>query len=202
MNEALRDWITNCQDTYYILGSVVGLHPYPAMVRDFQSIIGTEARRQILEKTDRLPDYLVACVGGGSNAMGLFKAFLDDKEVKLVGVQAAGKGLNTSEHAAPLLAGSIGVFQGNKVLCFQDKYGQITNTYSISAGLDYSSVGPQHSYIKTSGRAEYFSATDQEALESFSTSMQNRGHTTRPGVISRDSTYPETSPHSRERPVS
>jgi len=167
VNEALRDWITNCKDTYYILGSVVGLHPYPAMVRDFQSIIGTEARRQILEKTGRLPDYLVACVGGGSNAMGLFKAFLEDKEVRLIGVQAAGKGLETGEHAAPLLAGSIGVFQGTRSYVLQDKYGQITNTYSISAGLDYSSVGPQHSFLKTSGRAAYFSATDQEALEAF-----------------------------------
>ena len=167
VNEALRDWITNCRDTYYILGSVVGLHPYPAMVRDFQSIIGTEARRQILEKTGRLPDYLVACVGGGSNAMGLFKAFLEDKEVKLIGVQAAGKGLETGQHAAPLLAGSIGVFQGTKSYVLQDKYGQITNTYSISAGLDYSSVGPQHSYLKTSGRANYFSATDDEALNAF-----------------------------------
>ena len=167
VNEALRDWITNCQDTYYILGSVVGLHPYPAMVRDFQSIIGTEARRQILEKRGRLPDYLVACVGGGSNAMGLFKAFLDDKEVKLIGVQAAGKGLETGQHAAPLLAGSIGVFQGTKSYVLQDKYGQISNTYSISAGLDYSSVGPQHSYLKTTGRAKYFSATDVEALKAF-----------------------------------
>jgi len=167
VNEALRDWITNCENTYYILGSVVGLHPYPAMVRDFQAIIGTEARRQILEKTGRLPDYLIACVGGGSNAMGLFKAFLDDQEVKLIGVQAAGKGIETGEHAAPLLAGSIGVFQGAKSYVLQDQYGQITNTYSISAGLDYCSVGPQHSHLKTIGRAQYFSATDHEALEAF-----------------------------------
>ncbi len=167
VNEALRDWITNCENTYYILGSVVGLHPYPAMVRDFQSIIGTEARRQILEKTGRLPDYLIACVGGGSNAMGIFKAFLNDKEVKLIGVQAAGKGIETGEHAAPLLAGSIGVFQGAKSYVLQDRYGQITNTYSISAGLDYCSVGPQHSHLKTIGRAQYFSATDHEALAAF-----------------------------------
>jgi tryptophan synthase beta chain len=167
VNEALRDWITNCKDTYYLLGSVVGLHPYPAMVRDFQSIIGTEARRQILEKTGRLPDYLVACVGGGSNALGLFKAFLEDTEVKLIGVQAAGLGLETGQHAAPLLAGKIGVFQGTKSFVLQDKYGQIANTYSISAGLDYSSVGPQHSYMKTIGRAKYFSATDKEALAAF-----------------------------------
>jgi tryptophan synthase beta chain len=167
VNEALRDWITNCENTYYILGSVVGLHPYPAMVRDFQSVIGHEARQQIQEQTGRLPDYLVACVGGGSNAMGLFKAFLDDKEVKMIGVQAAGKGLETGQHAAPLLAGSIGVFQGTKSYVRQDKYGQILNTYSISAGLDYSSVGPQHSYLKTVGRATYTAATDQEALAGF-----------------------------------
>ena len=167
VNEALRDWITNCETTYYILGSVVGLHPYPAMVRDFQSVIGIEARQQILEQSGRLPDYLVACVGGGSNAMGLFKAFLDDNEVKMIGVQAGGKGLETGQHAAPLLAGSIGVFQGTKSFVMQDKFGQILNTYSISAGLDYSSVGPQHSYLKTIGRVSYTSATDREALEGF-----------------------------------
>jgi tryptophan synthase beta chain len=167
VNEALRNWIANCETTYYILGSVVGLHPYPAMVRDFQSVIGMEARQQILEQSGRLPDYLVACVGGGSNAMGLFKAFLDDKEVKMIGVQAAGKGLETGQHAAPLLAGSIGVFQGTKSFVMQDKFGQILNTYSISAGLDYSSVGPQHSYLKTIGRVSYTSATDQEALDGF-----------------------------------
>jgi tryptophan synthase beta chain len=167
VNEALRNWIANCETTYYILGSVVGLHPYPAMVRDFQSVIGMEARQQILEQSGRLPDYLVACVGGGSNAMGLFKAFLDDKEVKMIGVQAAGKGLETGQHAAPLLAGCIGVFQGTKSFVMQDKFGQILNTYSISAGLDYSSVGPQHSYLKTIGRVSYTSATDQEALDGF-----------------------------------
>jgi tryptophan synthase beta chain len=167
VNEALRDWIANCNDTYYILGSVVGLHPYPAMVRDFQSIIGQEARRQIIEQSGRLPDYLVACVGGGSNAMGLFNAFLDDKEVKLIGVQAAGKGLETGQHAAPILAGSVGVFQGTRSYIMQDHYGQIMNTYSVSAGLDYSSVGPQHAYLKTTGRAAYTSATDQEALQAF-----------------------------------
>ena len=167
VNEALRDWIANCDNTYYIVGSVIGLHPYPAMVRDFQSVIGVEARKQIQEQSGRLPDYLVACVGGGSNAMGLFKAFLDDPEVKMIGVQAAGKGLETGEHAAPLLAGSIGVFQGTKTYIMQDKFGQILNTYSISAGLDYSGVGPQHSYFKNTGRVTYTSATDQEALEAF-----------------------------------
>jgi tryptophan synthase beta chain len=167
VNEAFRDWITNCTNTYYILGSTVGLHPYPAMVRDFQSIIGKEARKQIIKQTGRLPDYIVACVGGGSNAMGIFNAFLADKEVKLIGVQAGGKGLETGQHSAPLLAGSIGVFQGSKSYVLQDKYGQIMNTYSISAGLDYSSVGPQHAYLKTIGRASYASATDKEALEAF-----------------------------------
>jgi tryptophan synthase beta chain len=167
VNEAFRDWITNCSDTYYILGSVVGLHPYPMMVRDFQSIIGSEAKKQIIEKTGRLPDYILACVGGGSNAMGIFNAFLDDKEVKLIGVQAGGKGIETGQHSAPLLAGSVGVFQGSRSYILQDKYGQIMNTYSISAGLDYSSVGPQHSYLMKTGRASYYSATDQEALEAF-----------------------------------
>jgi tryptophan synthase beta chain len=167
VNEAFRDWITNCSNTYYVLGSVVGLHPYPAMVRDFQSVIGVEARNQIREKTGRLPDYVIACVGGGSNAMGIFNAFLDDKKVKLIGVQAGGKGIETGKHSAPLLAGSIGVFQGSKSYVLQDEYGQIMNTYSISAGLDYSSVGPQHSYLMTTGRASYFSATDQEALGAF-----------------------------------
>jgi tryptophan synthase beta chain len=167
VNEAFRDWITNCVNTYYILGSVVGLHPYPAMVRDFQSIIGKEARIQFKQKTGRLPDYIIACVGGGSNAMGIFNAFLTDKNVKLIGVQAGGKGLETGQHSAPLLAGSIGVFQGSKSYVLQDKYGQIMNTYSISAGLDYSSVGPQHSYLKTIGRVAYSSATDKEALEAF-----------------------------------
>jgi tryptophan synthase beta chain len=175
VNEALRDWIANCETTYYILGSVVGLHPYPAMVRDFQSIIGTEARKQIIEQSGQLPDYLVACVGGGSNAMGLFKAFLDDKEVKMFGVQAAGKGLETGQHAAPLLAGRLGVFQGAKSFVMQDKFGQILNTYSISAGLDYSSVGPQHSYLKTIGRVSYTSATDQEALEGFEILSRTEG---------------------------
>jgi tryptophan synthase beta chain len=167
VNEAFRDWITNCSDTYFILGSVVGLHPYPMMVRDFQSIIGKEAKKQIIEKTGRLPDYILACVGGGSNAMGIFNAFLDDTEVKLIGVQAGGKGIETGQHSAPLLAGSVGVFQGSRSYILQDKYGQIMNTYSISAGLDYSSVGPQHSYLMKTGRASYFSATDQEALQAF-----------------------------------
>jgi tryptophan synthase beta chain len=167
VNEAFRDWITNCSNTCYILGSVVGLHPYPAMVRDFQSIIGKEARIQFKQKTGHLPDYIIACVGGGSNAMGIFNAFLADKDVKLIGVQAGGKGLETGQHSAPLLAGSIGVFQGSKSYVLQDKYGQIMNTYSISAGLDYSSVGPQHSYLKTIGRVSYSSATDKEALEAF-----------------------------------
>jgi tryptophan synthase beta chain len=175
VNEALRDWIANCNKTYYILGSVVGLHPYPAMVRDFQAVIGNEARRQILAQTGKLPDYLVACVGGGSNAMGLFKAFLDDQNVKMIGVQAGGQGLESGKHAAPILAGSIGVFQGSRSYIMQDQYGQILNTYSISAGLDYSSVGPQHSYLKTIGRVTYSSATDEEAMEGFLTLSRIEG---------------------------
>jgi tryptophan synthase beta chain len=175
VNEALRDWITNCASTYYILGSVVGLHPYPMMVRDFQSVIGQEARRQIQEQTGRLPDYLVACVGGGSNAMGLFKAFLNDSQVKMIGVQAAGQGLETGQHAAPILAGSVGVFQGTRSYIMQDQYGQILNTYSISAGLDYSSVGPQHAYLKSTGRATYYAVTDVEALQAFQTLSQIEG---------------------------
>ncbi|HSW57939.1 MAG TPA: tryptophan synthase subunit beta [Dehalococcoidales bacterium] len=175
VNEALRDWIANCESTYYILGSVVGLHPYPSMVRDFQSIIGREARRQMLERTGRLPDHLVACVGGGSNAMGLFKAFLADNEVKMTGVQAAGKGLETGQHAAPLLAGRAGVFQGTRSMVMQDTNGQILNTYSISAGLDYSGVGPQHAYLRSIGRVNYTSATDREALEGFQTLSRLEG---------------------------
>jgi tryptophan synthase beta chain len=167
INEAIRDWVTNCENTYYVFGSVVGPHPYPSMVKRFQSIIGKEARQQILEQTGRLPDYIVACVGGGSNAMGIFAPFLDDKEVKLIGVEAAGKGIETGQHAAALVAGRVGVLHGSKSYILQDKYGQIQEAYSISAGLDYPGVGPEHSYLKDSGRATYVSITDQEALEGF-----------------------------------
>jgi len=167
INEAIRDWVTNVGDTYYLLGSVVGPHPYPMIVRDFQSVIGRETREQILVKYNRLPDYVVACVGGGSNAMGIFYPFLDDKEVKLIGVEAAGKGLSTGEHAASLAAGRVGVLHGAKSYVLQDECGQISETHSISAGLDYPGVGPEHSYLKDSGRASYVSVTDDEALAAF-----------------------------------
>ena len=166
MNEAIRDWVTNVRTTFYVIGSVAGPHPYPMMVRDFQSVIGREARRQILAKEKRLPDYLVACVGGGSNAMGLFYAFLNDK-VKMIGVEAAGLGLNTSKHAATLCKGSVGVLHGSKSYILQDADGQIEIAHSISAGLDYPGVGPEHSYLKDSGRAQYVAVTDKEALEGF-----------------------------------
>lgn len=167
MNEAMRDWVTNIENTHYIIGSVAGPHPYPVMVRDFQSVIGTEARRQILEKEGRLADYVIACVGGGSNAMGIFYPFIGDTDVKLVGVEAAGKGIETGEHSATLVAGSRGVLHGTRSYVLQDADGQVLPTHSISAGLDYPGVGPEHSYLKESGRAEYVAATDDEALEAF-----------------------------------
>lgn len=167
ITEALRDWISNAQDTHYLLGSVVGPHPYPMMVRDFQSVIGQEARSQIIERTGRLPDYVVACVGGGSNAMGIFYPFLEDKVVSLIGVEAAGRGLQTGEHAAPLAEGKVGVLHGSKSYVLQDRHGQIRATHSISAGLDYPGVGPEHSYLKDSGRVSYTAVTDDEALEGF-----------------------------------
>lgn len=166
MNEAMRDWVTNVRDTYYVIGSVAGPHPYPLMVRDFQSVIGTEARKQSLKTIGRLPDYIVACVGGGSNAMGIFYPFLNDK-VKLVGVEAAGLGVNTSKHAATLCKGSVGVLHGSKSYLLQDSDGQIKIAHSISAGLDYPGVGPEHSYLKRTGRAEYAAVTDGQALEGF-----------------------------------
>ena len=167
INEAIRDWVTNARDSYYLLGSVVGPYPYPMMVRDFQSVIGRETREQILAESNRLPDYIVACVGGGSNAIGIFYPFLDDKEVKLIGVEAAGRGIKTGEHAAPLMAGTTGVLHGTKSYVLQDAGGQIRETHSISAGLDYPGVGPEHSYLKDSGRAIYVAVTDEEALEGF-----------------------------------
>jgi tryptophan synthase beta chain len=166
MNEAMRDWVTNVESTYYVIGSVAGPHPYPMMVRDFQSIIGREARRQSIARMGKLPDYIVACVGGGSNAMGIFYAFLKDK-VKLIGVEAAGLGLNTSKHAATLCKGSVGVLHGSKSYILQDEDGQIKIAHSISAGLDYPGVGPEHSFLKESGRAKYVAVTDREALEGF-----------------------------------
>ena len=164
VNEAMRDWVTNVRNTHYIVGSAIGSHPFPTIVRDFQSVIGREARAAILERTGRLPDTVVACVGGGSNCIGLFSAFLEDKDVKLVGVEAAGDGVNTARHSATLAKGTPGVLHGTRTFLLQDGDGQITETHSISAGLDYPGVGPQHSFLKVSGRATYESATDAEAL--------------------------------------
>ena len=166
LNEALRDWVTNVRDTHYVIGSVAGPHPYPEMVREFQSVIGDEARSQYFERYGRLPDAVVACVGGGSNAMGFFHAFLGDP-VRLVGVEAAGRGIETGEHAAPLHAGSPGVLHGAYSYLMQDEEGQVLPTHSVSAGLDYPGVGPEHSHLKDTGRAEYVAATDQEALDAF-----------------------------------
>ncbi|MBN1855335.1 MAG: tryptophan synthase subunit beta [Dehalococcoidia bacterium] len=167
INEAIRDWVTNVATTHYLLGSVVGPAPYPAMVRDFQSVIGIETRRQITERIGRLPDYVVACVGGGSNAMGMFYPFVDDEGVKLIGVEAGGKGLATGKHAAPLSVGTIGVLHGAKSYLLQDEHGQIMETHSVSAGLDYPGVGPEHSWLKDTGRATYVAVDDAEALEGF-----------------------------------
>jgi len=167
LNEAMRDWVTNIDNTYYIIGTVAGPHPYPAMVRDFQTIIGREARQQMFEKTGRLPDALVACVGGGSNAIGLFHPFLEDDGVEIYGVEAAGFGLETGKHAAPLCAGQPGVLHGNRTYLMADEDGQIVETHSISAGLDYPGVGPEHSWLKDVGRVEYVSINDDEALAAF-----------------------------------
>ena len=167
MNEAMRDWVANVEDTYYLIGTVAGPHPYPAMVRDFQSVIGTEARAQMLEAEGRLPDAVVAAIGGGSNAMGLFHPFLDDSDVRLIGVEAAGRGLDTFEHAASLSRGRPGVLHGNRTYLLQDEDGQIQEAHSISAGLDYPGIGPEHSWLHEIGRVEYVAATDAEALEGF-----------------------------------
>jgi len=175
INEAIRDWVTNVDSTYYLLGSVVGPHPYPMIVRDFQSVIGRESRRQILKATGRLPDYAVACVGGGSNAMGLFHPLVKDPTVKLIGVEAGGLGLDTKKHGASLTEGSIGVLHGTKSHILQDVAGQIRETHSISAGLDYPGVGPEHSYYKESGRASYVAVTDEEALEGFNLLSRKEG---------------------------
>jgi tryptophan synthase beta chain len=177
INEAIRDWVTNVRNTHYLLGSVVGPHPYPPMVRDFQSVIGKETKQQILDKFGRLPDYIIACVGGGSNAIGIFYPFLNDKDVKLIGVEAAGRGLNTGEHAAPLVAGRIGVLHGAKSYVLQDSNGQIRETHSVSAGLDYPGVGPEHSYLKDTGGATYVAVSDEEALEGFQLLCRTEGIT-------------------------
>lgn len=167
MNDALRDWVTNVHDTFYIIGTAAGPHPYPEMVRDFQSVIGTEAREQILAREGRLPDMLVAAIGGGSNAIGLFHPFLDDADVRMVGVEASGHGLKSGAHAASLAGGRPGVLHGNKTMLLQDEDGQITEAHSISAGLDYPGIGPEHAWLHAIGRVEYQSATDVEALEAF-----------------------------------
>jgi tryptophan synthase beta chain len=167
LNEAMRDWVTNVDSTFYIIGTVAGPHPYPAMVRDFQAIIGREARAQILDQAGRLPDALIACVGGGSNAMGLFYPFINDEGVRLYGVEAAGDGLSTGRHAASLVAGRVGVLHGNRTYLLEDEDGQIIETHSISAGLDYPGVGPEHAWLKDSGRCQYVAITDTEALQAF-----------------------------------
>jgi tryptophan synthase beta chain len=167
LNEAMRDWVTNVDNTFYIIGTVAGPHPYPAMVRDFQAIIGRESKQQMLEMTGRLPDVLVACVGGGSNAIGLFHPFIDDREVAMHGVEAAGDGIATGRHSAPLSAGRPGVLHGNRTYLIEDEDGEIIETHSISAGLDYPGVGPEHAWLKDSGRALYVSITDDEAMQGF-----------------------------------
>lgn len=175
VNEALRQWTANVNDTYYVLGSVMGPHPYPEMVRDFQSVIGKEVKAQMLEKEGRLPDVVMACVGGGSNAMGLFYDFIPDKDVQLIGVEAAGRGVNTAQTAATIARGSLGIFHGMKSYFLQDEYGQIAPVYSISAGLDYPGIGPEHATLYDSGRAQYVSATDDEAVAAFSYLSRTEG---------------------------
>jgi len=175
INEAMRDWVTNVSDSYYLIGSVIGPHPYPTMVRDFQSIIGEETKKDILEIENRLPDYLLACVGGGSNAIGLFYPFIEDKEVNLIGIEAGGKGINTDQHSATLVKGQIGILHGTKTYIIQDEDGQIIETHSISAGLDYPGVGPEHSYLKDIERAKYVAATDDEALKALALTSKLEG---------------------------
>ncbi len=175
MNEALRDWVTNVEDTFYIIGTVAGPHPYPMLVRDFQSVIGEEVREQMHAAEGRLPDTLVACIGGGSNAMGLFHPFLDDDSVQIHGVEAAGLGIETGKHAASLTGGTPGVLHGNRTYLLHDEDGQITEAHSISAGLDYPGIGPEHAWLKDNGRVSYHSATDQEALDAFQLSCRLEG---------------------------
>jgi tryptophan synthase beta chain len=167
MNEALRDWVTNVRDTFYVIGTVAGPHPYPDMVKKFQAVIGCEAHAQIMEKENRLPDEVIACVGGGSNAMGIFAGFAENKEVRLIGVEAGGHGVETGRHAASIVGGRVGVLHGNKTYLLQDADGQIQVTHSISAGLDYPGVGPEHSHMKDIGRAEYVTINDDEAVDAF-----------------------------------
>ncbi len=175
MNEALRDWVTNVDDTFYIIGTVAGPHPYPLLVRDFQSVIGREARQQCLDNLGRLPNALVACVGGGSNAIGLFHPFLEDKDVEMYGIEAGGLGIETGQHAAPLSSGKPGILHGNRTYLMADENGQISATHSVSAGLDYPGVGPEHSWLKDLGRVNYLSVTDQEALDAFHVLTRKEG---------------------------
>jgi tryptophan synthase beta chain len=175
INEAMRDWVTNVNDSYYLIGSVIGPHPYPLMVRDFQSVIGFESKKEILSVENKLPDYVVACVGGGSNAMGLFHAFINDDEVNLIGVEAGGKGVDTDQHSATLVKGKIGILHGTKTYIIQDDDGQITETHSISAGLDYPGVGPEHSFLKDTERAEYVAVTDEQALNALALTSKLEG---------------------------
>jgi tryptophan synthase beta chain len=175
MNEAMRNWTTYVANTFYVIGTVAGPHPYPMMVRDFQAVIGREARAQHLKAEGRLPDVLVAAVGGGSNALGLFYPFIGDREVRMVGVEAAGYGIASGKHAAPLCAGNVGVLHGNRTYLLQDNDGQISHAHSISAGLDYPGVGPEHAWLKESGRAEYVPITDDEAMEGFQTLTREEG---------------------------
>jgi len=175
MNEALRNWVTHVKSTFYVIGTTAGPHPYPMMVRDFQAVIGHETKLQHEKAEGRLPDYLVACVGGGSNAMGLFYTFLKETDVRMIGVEAAGYGIPSGKHAAPLCAGKVGVLHGNKTYLLQDEAGQIANAHSISAGLDYPGVGPEHSWLKDTGRAEYVSITDEEAMEGFRVLTEEEG---------------------------
>jgi tryptophan synthase beta chain len=175
INEAMRDWIANAHDTYYLLGTVTGPHPYPQMVRDFHSVIGKEAKQQILKSEGKLPDALVACIGGGSNSIGLFYPFIDNVNIKMYGVEAAGKGLQSKEHSASIAKGSIGVLHGNKTFFLQNSDGQIDDAHSISAGLDYPGIGPEHAYLHSINRVEYVSATDDQALEAFQLLCKTEG---------------------------
>jgi tryptophan synthase beta chain len=175
MNDALRHWVTHVRDTFYVIGTVAGPHPYPQMVRDFQAVIGRETKKQILELEGRLPDVAVACIGGGSNAMGMFHPFIEDKNVRLLGVEAAGLGIASGKHAASISAGAVGVLHGNKTYLLQSADGQIEHAHSISAGLDYPGVGPEHAWLKESGRGEYVAISDAEALEAFNTLTRLEG---------------------------
>jgi tryptophan synthase beta chain len=175
INEAMRDWVTNVRSTHYILGSALGSHPYPMMVRDFQCVIGLEARQQILDREGKLPDMLIACVGGGSNAIGLFHPFLHDSDVRMIGVEAGGEGIRTGKHAARFQGGRLGVLQGTRTFLLANEDGQIELTHSVSAGLDYAAVGPEHAYLRDLGRVEYTYATDEEALSAFRTTSEMEG---------------------------